>query len=186
MKYYIWLILTVIGYAAQAQQEVQLCPGNRTNFTYWTNSNTSTGGWVWLVNNDTVSLTSSANITWNDTGYFTIKVLYNTNCGKDYKLYKVHVFNCKPSTIFFPNAFTPNGDGINDSWSPIPFNISEMGWQVYNRWGEKVYETNRIGDKWNGLYRGTAQPISNFVFICWWKDYEGKKGFDKGNLILIR
>ena len=90
------------------------------------------------------------------------------------------------SKIFFPNAFTPNGDGINDSWSPIPFNIIEIRWMVYNRYGEKVYETNKIGDKWNGIYKGAPQGIFNFVWICWWRGVDGKKGFDKGNLILIR
>ena len=90
------------------------------------------------------------------------------------------------SKIFYPNAFTPNGDGINDGWSPIPFNISEMRWSVWNRWGEKVYETNKIGDKWNGIYKGEPQGMFNFVWICSWKGYDGKKGFDKGNLILIR
>ena len=91
-----------------------------------------------------------------------------------------------PSKIFYPNAFTPNGDGINDGWSPIPFNIIEIRWMVYNRYGEKVYETNKIGDKWNGIYKRAPQGTFNFVWICWWRGVDGKNGFDKGNLILIR
>jgi len=90
------------------------------------------------------------------------------------------------SSIFYPNAFTPDGDGRNDGWSPIPTNIVEIRWMIYNRWGERVYESNRIGDKWNGVYKGAQQGIFNFVWICWWRGIDGKKGFDKGNLILIR
>jgi hypothetical protein len=57
---------------------------------------------------------------------------------------------------------------------------------VYNRWGEKVFETNKIGVKWDGKYKGVVQGTFNFVFICWWKGIDGKTGFQKGNLILIR
>jgi gliding motility-associated-like protein len=96
------------------------------------------------------------------------------------------VFLIPESKIFFPNAFTPDGDGRNDGWSPITTNIVEIRWMIYNRWGEKVYESNRIGDKWNGVYKGAQQGIFNFVWICWWRGIDGKKGFDKGNLILIR
>jgi len=90
------------------------------------------------------------------------------------------------SSIFFPNSFTPNGDGLNDGWSPITFNIVKIKWQVYNRWGELVYQCSDIGKKWNGEYKNEKQPISNFVFQCWWKGVDGKTGFQKGNLILIR
>lgn len=92
----------------------------------------------------------------------------------------------KQSAIFFPNAFTPNGDGVNDGWSPIPFKISEMRWQIFNRFGQKVYETSRISDKWNGVFKGEKQPIGNFVFQCWWKALDGKSGYNKGNVLLIR
>ena len=51
---------------------------------------------------------------------------------------------------------------------------------------QKVYETNKIGDKWNGIYKRAPQGTFNFVWICWWRGVDGKNGFDKGNLILIR
>ena len=90
------------------------------------------------------------------------------------------------SNIFFPNAFTPNGDGINDSWSPIPFKIIKIKWQVFNRWGERVFECADVGRKWDGKYKGIKQDMGNSVYQCWWRGVDGKEGFQKGNLILIR
>ena len=54
MRYIILLLLTVIGYVAHAQQEIELCPGERNSFTYWVNASTSNGGWLWILNRDTI------------------------------------------------------------------------------------------------------------------------------------
>lgn len=68
--------------------------------------------------------------------------------------------------IFIPNVFTPNGDGANDyfevfgnkqSWKQ--FNI-----MVFNRWGEKVYESNDMNFKWDGVYKGVVLNPSVFVY----------------------
>jgi gliding motility-associated-like protein len=187
MKYtLLWLIFTIIGYVTYAQQEIELCPGYKTNFTYWSNSSTSTGGWLWILNSQVISHNNSVVINWSDTGFYLIKVSYADECGNPSRFYSVRVKKCPESAIFFPNAFTPTGDGLNDSWSPIPFKIIEIKWQIYNRWGEKVFESYRVGQKWDGTFKGVKQPIGNFVFICWWKGIDGKQGFRKGNLLLIR
>lgn len=186
MKYVILFLLTVIGYVARAQQEIELCPGSRNSFTYWTYASTGSGGWIWLLNRDTISYNNSVRITYRDTGFYLITVKYKDECGEPREYYRVRVKKCPESAIFFPNAFTPNGDGLNDGWSPIPFKIVQIRWQVYNRWGEKVYETNQIENKWNGTYKNIAQPIGNFVFQCWWRGIDGKTGYKKGNLVLIR
>jgi gliding motility-associated-like protein len=186
MRIILIILLTLLGYSASAQQEVELCSYYSKTFNYWSQSNVNGGGWLWLLNNDTISINNQVTITWRDTGYYTIKVFYKNDCGKVKQEYFVHVVDCVGSAIFFPNAFTPNGDGINDTWSPIPRKITEIRWMVFNRWGEKVYETNKIGDKWDGKYKGAIQGTFNFVYICWWKGIDGKTGFNKGNLIQIR
>lgn len=186
MKWIIVLIYILIGYTASAQQEIELCPGSRNTFTYWSNASTSSGGWIWMLNGDTISNGSSVRITYSDTGYYLIGVAYKDECGNPVRYYKVNVKKCPESAIFFPNAFTPNGDGLNDGWSPIPFKIVEIKWQVWNRYGEMVYQTNKLGDKWNGIFKNTPQPMSGYVFQCWWRGIDGKTGYKKGNLILIR
>ena len=186
MKHLLCLLLIVIGYTATAQQEVELCPGGRNSFNYWSIASTDGGGWLWTLNSDTVSTSSNVRITWRDTGFYVIRVYYKDECGVPIKTYRVRVKKCPESAIFFPTAFTPNGDGMNDGWSPIPFRIVEMKWQIYNRYGERVYESKGIEDKWNGLYKNQKQPMGGYVFQCWWKGIDGKTGYKKGNVVLIR
>lgn len=178
--------LIMMSVSSNAQQTVELCSGIQNTFTYWSYANTNTGQWTWTLNGDTISNTSSVLINWRDTGYYIIKVFYKDECDIVNKLYVVKVTKCPDSKIFYPNAFTPNGDGLNDGWSPIPFKIVEMKWNIWNRWGEKVFESKSIEGKWNGTYKNVPQPMGNFVFQCWWRGIDGKTGYDKGNLILIR
>ena len=68
--------------------------------------------------------------------------------------------------FYIPNSFTPNGDGINDTWSP-GFNavdLTKFGLQIFNRWGEQVYSTTDPFKGWDGTSGGSAVPIGVYVF----------------------
>ena len=186
MRYILIILLTLLGYCASAQQQVELCSYFPKSFNYWSSANVSGGGWLWMLNNDTISINNQVTITWSDTGFYRIRVFYQTECGRQTKEYFVRVIDCLDAAIFFPNAFTPNGDGLNDTWVPIPRKIVEVRYNIWNRYGEKVFESNSFDKRWNGKYKGVDQPMSNFVFQAWWTDINGKKGYNKGNLILIR
>jgi gliding motility-associated-like protein len=68
--------------------------------------------------------------------------------------------------VFVPKAFTPNTNGVNDLLRPILVNIPFIKYfQVYNRWGQLLFETKTLGLGWNGLYRGTAQPVETYTWI---------------------
>lgn len=187
MKWLLCLLLTVISYTVAAQQEVELCPGKPNSFTYWSTASVRGDGWLWMMNSDTISQrNNSVRITWRDTGYYVIKVVFKNECGEPVQQYRVKVVKCPESAIFFPSAFTPDGDRLNDGWSPIPFRIVELRWSIWNRYGEKVYETKEIEDKWDGKHKGVPQDMGNFVFVCFWRGIDGKTGYKKGNVILIR
>lgn len=59
-----------------------------------------------------------------------------------------------PSTIFIPNTFTPNGDGINDVFLPIGRNIAALEIRIFDRWGTLLFESNDPDIGWDGTYRG--------------------------------
>jgi gliding motility-associated-like protein len=68
------------------------------------------------------------------------------------------------STLYIPSAFTPDGDGINDAFGVKGKNIVSLKMKIYNRWGELVYETQKLNDTWDGTYNGS--PINNTdVFV---------------------
>ncbi len=90
-------------------------------------------------------------------------------------------------TFYVPNAFSPNGDGLNDIFRPIASGIPVLEWfRVANRYGEMVFETNQFNKGWDGTYKGKPQPIGNYV---WWlrgKTSSGRVIEMKGNVVLIR
>ncbi len=98
----------------------------------------------------------------------------------------VRVFDLVPD-MFVPTAFTPNGDGINDIFRPIMIGMKSLVYfKVYNRFGQLVYATTKIGEGWNGIYAGKAQDMANFVWVAEGETYKGERRKKKGNVILIR
>jgi large repetitive protein len=89
-------------------------------------------------------------------------------------------------TVFVPNAFTPNNDGNNDRFQ---FYLDEVVFaeiQIYNRWGEKVFETNNANEYWDGTYKG--QRCSQGVYLYDIK-LVGNNGISdkyKGSVTLLR
>jgi gliding motility-associated-like protein len=70
------------------------------------------------------------------------------------------------SEIFIPNTFTPNGDGINDTWN-IRFlnNYANCSVDIFTRWGQKVYSSTGYPIPWDGTYRGAALPTGTYYYI---------------------
>jgi gliding motility-associated-like protein len=68
--------------------------------------------------------------------------------------------------IVIPNAFTPNGDGVNDTWN-IQYLSAYLNCRVdvFNRYGEKVYSSIGYGTPWDGSYRGASLPVGTYYYI---------------------
>jgi gliding motility-associated-like protein len=88
--------------------------------------------------------------------------------------------------IYFPSAFTPNNDGKNDFFKILTdYLLEEYHLTVYNRWGQKVFETTNPSGKWNGNFNEKAQSTGVFVWYCTFKR-EGVKRNVKGTVLLIK
>ena len=56
--------------------------------------------------------------------------------------------------VYIPNAFTPNGDGLNDGFGVKAEGIEHFKMEIYNRWGEMIFSTTDINEQWDGTYMG--------------------------------
>ncbi|MBI9061804.1 MAG: PKD domain-containing protein [Marinilabiliaceae bacterium] len=93
----------------------------------------------------------------------------------------------KKYSLDVPSAFTPNGDGINDKIFVKGWGIKELiNIQIYNSYGETVYQSNAIHESWDGTYKGASQPAGTFNYIVEVLTYENKRISKKGRIELIR
>ena len=90
----------------------------------------------------------------------TLKIITNNGChGADSVLLR------PPAHIFFPNAFTPNGDGLNDFFGPVGHSIESFEMTVFDRWGEVVFTTEDPNIQWDGSINGSGAPQTGvYVF----------------------
>lgn len=84
-------------------------------------------------------------------GDFWVNVLVDACNASD----TIHIIKC-PELIYFyfPTAFTPNGDGLNDEFRPTGNEIVNYHMMIFNRWGQMVFETTNQEQGWNGIYKG--------------------------------
>lgn len=108
-----------------------------------------------------------------------------------YDTLRISVEVCE-SYIQVPQAFSPNGDGVNDFFTLFEKNIADYQLRIYNRWGELVYDTrdmnelNNLSKGWDGTYKGKMQNTGTFVYYLTARDLSGRSFEKKGNLTLIR
>lgn len=76
------------------------------------------------------------------------------------------------ASVELPDAFTPNGDGINDKVFVKGWGIeSLLSFSIYNRWGEQVFQTSDINQGWDGTYKGEIQTPDSYAYIILVKNY---------------
>jgi gliding motility-associated-like protein len=69
-------------------------------------------------------------------------------------------------TYYIPNAFSPNGDGLNDVLKAIPAGISSTSYfTIFNRWGQPIFSTADLSVGWDGTYKGKKQPAGTYVWM---------------------
>jgi gliding motility-associated-like protein len=89
--------------------------------------------------------------------------------------------------VSVPNAFTPNGDGKNDYLYPLnAYNTTNLEFQVFNRYGQLVFETRDWTKKWDGRLNGQPAEPGAYVWMLIYTDGSGKKLSQRGTTILIR
>jgi gliding motility-associated-like protein len=89
--------------------------------------------------------------------------------------------------IYVPNAFSPNQDGKNDIFKPIPVGISTMSYfRVFDRYGQLVFETRTPNQGWDGNIHGLPSPEGAYVWEVAGTDLNGKLVMKKGTVVLIR
>jgi len=89
--------------------------------------------------------------------------------------------------IGIPNAFTPNGDTKNDIFKPSIFQeVRAFYFVVFNRYGQKIFETRDYGKGWDGTFKGKAQPAGSYVYRITYTNIFGWESVNNGSVLLLR
>ena len=114
-----------------------------------------------------------------DTSYI-LTVVSNDGCGQATDTMQVFVYK----DVFIPNAFSPNDDGLNDTWNIPALNAyPDFELTVYNRQGQIVFQNKKSNRPWDGRYKGNPLPVGVYVFVI---DLKVGGEILKGTLMLIR
>lgn len=151
----------------------------------------SEGGafWEWYINDEDFVYGQKAGYTFRDTGLQKVELMVENEFGcRDTTVLYIDV---EPEiTYFLPNAFTPNGDGKNEEFVGIGYfrGLRNFQLQIFNRWGELIFETNNPDEGWNGQRYNSGKPVPGGVYplLVKYNEPRGKQHQVKGFVTLIR
>ncbi len=149
------------------EDKLILNPGNFTSFV-WSTGSTQPSITISSGGTYSVQVTNVAGCT----GTGTIRVTVADNC----------------SVVYFPSAFTPNRDFLNDGFGPLPKSIypklKEYKLNIYNRYGQMVFSSADPSQQWDGTFGGMYLPGA-FTWYCHFT-LKGKKQMQKGTVIVLK
>ncbi|MFN8296962.1 MAG: gliding motility-associated C-terminal domain-containing protein [Chitinophagales bacterium] len=121
------------------------------------------------------------------TTLFIVRVKDANDCENSDSVLVRLINECTNDFIHMPTAFSPNSDGINDCFGILspPF-LTDYKLVIFDRWGEKVFETNNKDNCWDGLYKGTFAQSDTYVYIVSFKCYNGTNLSKKGTITILQ
>ena len=118
------------------------------------------------------------------TTLYEVELTYHKSCKSTSKI-NVPVYD--PLDFFIPSAFSPgNGDGLNDRLYLYGNGVKKMSLIIFNRWGEKVFESDHETIGWDGIYKNEPQPSGVYSFSAEVEYLNGEKRTKKGSITLVR
>lgn len=186
---------STINCTAQSSFKVTVFPGATANAgpdaiilsgdIYTIVANASAGTYLWTPStglNSTSTLNPAASPTQTTT--YKLKVTTAQGCtASDSMVVTVVPYCIKPM-----EAFSPNGDGINDLWLVTNGTgcLDKAKAEVFNRYGAKVYESSDYKNNWDGTYNGKPLPDGTYYFVITYRLINGKDQYLKGNVTILR
>ena len=153
-------------------------------------SNTSTGtntAWSWYFSNMNGYAITQQNTSYlfQEAGNYAVAMIVTNKWGcSDTVVKAVDVF--EDQALFIPNSFTPNYDGLNDIFQPKGKGFAKFNMQIFDRWGQKIYETSEFAGGWDGTFKGQDCKEDAYVWKVTATYPQGKVKTYTGHVTLNR
>ncbi len=149
--------------------------------------NASISTWHWYFNSNTQWTSSQQNpsFTYPEPGNYLVTLLVTSDKGCKDTVSKTLTVEDNYA-IYIPNTFTPDMDNLNDIFIPKGHGIKKYEMMIFNRWGEKLFQTKSIDQGWDGTYHGSECKVDTYVWKINLITINGKGKELTGNINLIR
>ncbi len=164
---------------------------------YFQNQSSGASQWLWnfgdsLSGNPYLSFDESTNHYYNTPGTYTIWLTVMSAHGCLDSISKTLIY--RPEyTFYVPNAFSPNADGLNDTFGPegVGLDLDDYEMLIYDRWGGLIFKSHDVNDRWDGKIKGSGkyQPVGVYnwvIFFTKTADYDKHLYRYTGHVSLIR
>jgi gliding motility-associated-like protein len=170
------------------------CLENNIPFSILTAETISSISWNFGDTSSGVNNTSSSLLPthlFSSTGNYNVTANIIATCGSFQINYPLQIVQCdsiiKDCTLYVPNAFTPNDDGINDEFYPITSCAPQQyELSIFDRWGELIFKTSNLSDKWDGKYKSSGCPDGIYVYLITYKFPSEQTKNAYGSITLLR
>jgi gliding motility-associated-like protein len=162
-------------------------PNLADNIVLFFNESTNTYLSDWTFGDGGNSTMTYPTHEYNDTGAYVITLFITTEHGcRDTVSHSIYVKDVV--TMYVPNSFTPDGDGVNDNIKPIGHGIDEnlYTFTIFDRWGKQMFTTNNYDEAWDGFYGGIKCQHGVYQYVLFYRDAEGITRKLIGGIQLIR
>jgi gliding motility-associated-like protein len=123
-----------------------------------------------------------------ETGIYHVEVTDQNGCINSDTVEVTKNPNAYPSNLYMPNAFTPNGDGINEIYPDNQFKDIGVFYnlKIFNRWGEKLADFDSPDGNWDGTYKGQKQEEGVYIYLVSWIGCDNTRRSKQGNITLLK
>lgn len=150
----------------------------------FTNTSVNAADYIWDFGDGNLSELANPVNYYAEEGDYTVTLVANNGICTSRTVQEIHI---DPETlIYIPNAFTPNGDGLNDVFIPQGIGLERFNMTIYDRWGKELYYTNTMSEPWRGWYNGLELPNDSYVYRIEILDVNEEVRVFRGSVNLVR
>ena len=152
----------------------------------FTNNSTNANSYQWFFGDGDSTSQINPIHTYGDTGHYNVMLIAINQYGCLNVVTQGPYVVIPNNNYFIPNAFTPNHDGVNDEFHIFGNNFTSIYLTVFDRWGNKVFETRDMTEGWDGKFHNQFVAGGVFVYYAEIEYYNGEKLHLKGDVTVLK
>jgi gliding motility-associated-like protein len=137
------------------------------NFSFTNTSPYAAGDtYTWNFGDNRTATGTNATHQYTHPGNYIVSLTATNDFGCSVKVDQQYVMVLPDKVLEIPNVFSPNGDGVNDTWDvPGLRGNPDCQVEIFNRWGQKMYGSHGYEVPWNGIYKGQPLPVATYYYV---------------------